>query len=104
MLAERGDERARALIVETAKGDENPSVRLAALEAMARLKQTTEAAIKGLCAMLRHPVDRVRLGAAEACGRLGARAKSSVKALRIAAEDSQLAVRQAARQALELVE
>jgi HEAT repeat protein len=104
VLAESGDERARALIVETAKGDENIHVRLAALEALARQKQTNETAMKGLCALLRHPNDRVRAHAAGACGRLGTRAKSGVKALKAAVEDSHLAVRQAARQALEVLD
>lgn len=101
VLAEKGDERARALIVETAKGDENPYVRVAALEAMARRKGANAAAIRGLCAALRHQDTGVRSAAASACGRLGPLAKVSAKALRLATEDSQLAVRQAARRALE---
>lgn len=100
MLAEKGDEKAQSLIAETAKGDENPHVRVAALEGMAKRKQTHIAATKGLCALLRHPVPTVRIAAASACGRLGPLAKSSEKALGVATEDSQLAVRQAARKAL----
>ena len=104
VLAENGDERAKALIFETAKGDENPHVRVAALEALARQKQTNAAAIRGLCALLRHPNATVRFEAASACGRLGPRAKLSLNALKAATEDGQLAVRQAARQAIELLE
>jgi hypothetical protein len=100
VLAENGDERAKSLIVETAKGDENPHVRVVALEAMARLRETNPAAIQGLCALLRHPAATVRIAAASACGRVGPLAKPCAKALRVAAEDGQLAVRQAARQAL----
>jgi HEAT repeat protein len=100
VLAEKGDGRARSLIVETAKGDENPHVRVAALEAMARLKETNAAAVRGLCAVLRHQDADVRAAAAAACGRLGPLAKASAKSLRVAAEDSHLAVRQAATQAL----
>jgi HEAT repeat protein len=100
VLAEDGDERAHALILEAAKGDENPYVRVAALEALARQKETNAAAMRGLCAMLRHPNDTVRLEVASACGRLGPRAKVSRKALQVATEDGQLAVRQAASQAL----
>jgi HEAT repeat protein len=40
VLAEKGDERARALVAETAKGDENPHVRDAAREALTRIKRT----------------------------------------------------------------
>jgi HEAT repeat protein len=104
VLAEKGDERAKSLIVETAKGDENPHVRVAALEALARLKETNPAAIRGLCAVLRHHDADVRIAAASACGRLGPRAKSSAKALRVASEDGDPAVRQAARQALEALD
>ncbi len=46
----------------------------------------------------------VRHEAVSACGRLGPLAKSSAKALEVATEDGQPAVRRAARQALELVE
>jgi HEAT repeat protein len=104
VLAEKGDERAKSLIVETAKGDENPHVRVVALEAMARLKETNTTAVRGLCAVLRHQDASVRSAAAAACGRLGPLAKSSAKALRVAAADGHLAVRQAARQALEALE
>jgi HEAT repeat protein len=104
VLAENGDERAQALIVEAAKGDENPHVRLAALEALARQKQTNAAAVRGLCATLRHQDAAVRTEAASACGRLGPRAKSALKALQAAAGDGQLAVRQAARWALDQLE
>jgi HEAT repeat protein len=100
VLAENGDERAQALVAETAKGDENPHVRVAALEALARQKPSNAAAMQGLCAMLRHPDGEVRLAAALACGRLGPLAKPGAKALKVATEDGQLAVRQAARQAL----
>jgi HEAT repeat protein len=102
--AEDGDERAHALIFEAAKGDENPYVRVAALEALARQKQTNTDAMQGLCAMLRHPSGNVRFEVASACGRLGPRAKASRKALQVATEDSQLVVRQAARQALASLE
>src|SRR5262249_53527421 len=84
VLAENGDQRAQALLVETAKGDENPHASLAALEAMARQKQTNATAMRGLCGLLRHPNATVRAEAASACGRLGPRAKSSVKALKVA--------------------
>ncbi len=104
VLAENGEERAKALILETAKGDENPSVRVAALEALARQKQTNAAAMSGLCAMLRHRDATVRVEAASACGRLGPRAKVSLKALQAAMEDGQHTVRQAARQALTLLD
>jgi HEAT repeat protein len=104
VLAENGDERAQALIFESAKGDENPHVRVAALEALARQKQTNAAAMNGLCAMLRHPDGDVRFAVASACGRLGPLAKLGVKALKGATEDGQLAVRQAARQALEFLD
>jgi HEAT repeat protein len=98
------DERARSLLVEAAKGDENPYVRVAALETMARRKETHAAAMSGLCAVLRHRDSGVRLAAASACGRLGPLARSSARALRATAEDGQLAVRQAARQALAAVD
>jgi HEAT repeat protein len=104
VLAEKGDERAQSLIVETAKGDENPHVCVAALEAMARRKETNSAAIRGLCAMLRHQDASVRIAAASACGRLGPLAKQSARALKVATEDSHLAVRQAARQAMEALD
>jgi HEAT repeat protein len=104
VLADKGDERARALLREAAKGDDNPFVRVAALEALARQKQTNAAAVKGLCAMLRHPTDSVRVEAASACCRLGPLAKSSAKAVKAATEDSELAVRQAARRALEALD
>jgi HEAT repeat protein len=104
VLAENGDERARALVIETAKGDENPNVRVAALEAMARLKQSNPEAIIGLRAMLWHRDAEVRVGAASALGRLGAAAKLSRSALKAATEDSALAVRQAARQSLPLID
>jgi HEAT repeat protein len=104
VLAEKGDERARSLIVETAKGDENPHVRVAALEAMARRKETNPVAIRGLCAMLRHRDASVRIAAASACGRLGPLAKRSAVTLKVATEDNRLAVRQAARQAMEALD
>jgi HEAT repeat protein len=104
VLAEKGDERAQSLIVETAKGDENPHVRVVALEAMARRTETNRAAIRGLCAVLRHQDASVRVAAASACGRLGPLAKPSAKALRVATEDGHLAVRQAARQAMETLD
>ncbi|HEY7309598.1 MAG TPA: HEAT repeat domain-containing protein [Gemmataceae bacterium] len=104
VLAEKGDERASSLILETTKGDENPHVRVAALEAMARRKETNPAAIRGLCAMLRHPDAGVRIAAASACGRLGPLAKRSAMALNVATEDSHLDVRQAARQAMETLD
>jgi HEAT repeat protein len=102
-LAEDGDELARALILDAARGDENVHVRVAALEALARREQTNAVAVKGLCALLRHPNDKVRVGVASACGRLGPRARLSRKALEAATEDGQLTVRQAAREALKLV-
>lgn len=101
VLAENGDERARALIIETAKGDENPHVRVAALEAMARLKHTNADAMAGLSAVLRHAGADVRVAAVSAFGRLGPQAKLGRPALKAAAEDDILAVRQAARRALE---
>ncbi len=104
VLAENGGEHAKALIIETAKGDENPFVRVAALEVMARQKPSNAAAMRGLCALLRHTDATVRFEAASACGRLGPRAKLGLKALQVATEDSQLAVRQAARQALDLLD
>jgi HEAT repeat protein len=104
VLAVNGDDRANTLLLDTAKGDENPHVRVAALEALARQKQTNAAAMKGLCTLLRHPDSTVRMKAASACGRLGLQAKVSAKALKVATEDGELAVRQAAKQALELVE
>ncbi|HEY7423761.1 MAG TPA: HEAT repeat domain-containing protein [Gemmataceae bacterium] len=104
VLAEKGDERAISLIVEAAKGDENPHVRVVALEAMARRKETNTAALRGLGAMLRHRDVSVRIAAASACGRLGPLAKRSTMALKAATEDSSLAVRQAARQAMEALD
>jgi HEAT repeat protein len=104
VLAENGDDRARQLVVETAKGDENPHVRVAALEGLARLKQANPDAMTGLTALLRHADAQVRVAAASALGRLGSRAKMSRPALAAATEDGSLAVRQAARQALELLE
>jgi hypothetical protein len=104
VLAENGDERARALILETAKGDENPYVRVAALETLARQQQSNAAAMRGLCALLRNPNSSVRFAAASACGRLGPRAKFSRQALKGATDDENLVVRQAARQALEVLE
>ncbi len=104
MLAESGDKRAEALLVETAKGDENPFVRVAALEALAKQKQSNKAAMRSLCSMLRHPDAEVRLKAVSACGRLGVQARSGLNALRTATEDPQLAVRQAARQALKTLD
>jgi HEAT repeat protein len=103
VLAEKGDGRAGSLLVETAKGDENPHVRVAALEATARRQETNAAAVRGLCALLRHQDAGARAAAAAACGRLGPLARASAKSLRVAAEDSHLAVRQAATQALEAV-
>ena len=104
VLAEKGDERAKVLLSETGKGDENSFVRMAALEAMARHKPTNAAAMSGLCAMLRHPNSTVRIEAASACGRLGSRAKLGLKALQDATKDSQPDVRQAARRALDCLE
>jgi hypothetical protein len=103
-LAEKGDVPAQLLIVETAKGDENLHVRTAALEAMARRKETNTAANNGLCALLRDPDAAVRVAAASACRRLGPLAKSNATALRAATQDGYLSVRQAARQALEAVD
>lgn len=100
-LAEAGDERATGVVHMAAKGDDNVHVQLAALEAEVRLK--TPAALSGLARLLRHPEQAVRSGAAAACGRLGPLAKTAVAALRAGTDDMQLAVRQAARQALELV-
>jgi HEAT repeat protein len=84
ILVENGDERAAALIAETAKGDENPHVRKAALEAMARQEQTNATAMKDLCAMLRHPDVAVRFQAASACGRLGSQANLALESLKLA--------------------
>jgi HEAT repeat protein len=104
VLAEKGDERARSLLVETAKGDENPHVRVVALEPLARQKETNLAAVRGLCAVLRHRDAGVRVAAASACGRLGPLAKASAKTLQVATEDGSVAVRQAAKQALDAVD
>jgi HEAT repeat protein len=103
VLAENGDERARMLIVETAKGDENPHVRLAALEALARLKPVNANGVTGLQAVLRHSDAQIRAAAASALGRLGPHAKGSRPALQAATQDSHLPVRQAARQVLDLL-
>jgi HEAT repeat protein len=104
VLAENGDERAQALLLEAANGDENPHVAVAALEGLARQKQTNAAAVRGLCALLRHPDAAVRFEAASACGRLGRRAQLSLKSLKVATEDDRLAVRQAVKLALECIE
>jgi HEAT repeat protein len=103
VLAEKGEEQANLLIVETAKGDENPHVRIVMLEALAQRMETNLPAVKGLCALLHHQDVGVRLAAAAACGRLGPFAKASAKELDSATEDGYLAVRQAARLALEAV-
>jgi HEAT repeat protein len=101
LLAENGDQRARALIVEAAKGDENPHVRVAALEALGRIKDTTGDALAGLEAVLRHSESDVRVAAVSALARLGDLPKSSRLALEAVQADPILAVRQAAKQALE---
>src|SRR5262249_10660712 len=103
VLAEKGDARARSLLVAAAKGDENPHVRVAALEAMARSKQANAVAGRGLCAALQDSRPAVRAAAAAGCGRLGPLAKGSAAAL-IRATGDRPAVRQAARQALDAVE
>src|SRR5262249_52206288 len=75
VLADGGDERAVALLLETAKGDENTHVQVAALEALARQKQTNAEATKGLSVLLSRSYDSIRLAAASACGRLGKQAR-----------------------------
>lgn len=104
VLADAGDETARRLLVETMKGDENPHVRLAALETTAHQQDTNAAAVRGLCALLRHPDAGVREATAVACGRLGKHAKAGAAAVKAATLDGHLAVRQAARLALELLD
>lgn len=104
VLAEKGDERAAALIADAARGDENAHVRVAALEALARQRDGNAAAIKGLCAALRHEADTVRIAAAAALGRLGPLAKAAAKPLGAAVDDGELAVRQAVREALKALE
>ncbi len=102
-LAEKGDDRAGALLVELAKGDENPHVRIAGLESLARLQPGTGAAMTALVASLRHRDAEARTAAASALGRLGPRAKPAQPALKAATADAELTVRQAARKALELL-
>ena len=98
-LAEKGDDRAGALLVELAKGDENPHVRSAGLESLARLQPGTGAAMTALVASLRHRDAEARAAAASALGRLGPRAKPAQPALKAATADAELTVRQAARKA-----
>jgi len=101
LLFEKGDKRARALLIETAKGDESPHVRVAVLEALGRTKETKAEALAGLEAVLRHAEYDVQVAAASALARLAPLPESSRLALEAAKENPTLAVRQTAKKALE---
>ncbi|MCX6922232.1 MAG: HEAT repeat domain-containing protein [Verrucomicrobia bacterium] len=104
MLGESGlaDERVVKLLAGAVK-DPAPGVRLAALKALARVKQNPQPAMPGLIACLRDESPAIRERSARALGRIGPFAKPAMRGLARLAEDKEDAVRAAAQEALEAI-